>query len=61
MDFTCKARYIADGATTYTPVGLCYLSSVSRYSAIIAFLLVSLNDLDIFACDISNAYPNVTC
>ena len=24
MDFTRKARYVADGSTTDTPVGICY-------------------------------------
>ena len=30
MDFTRKARYVAGGHTTVTPVGLCYSSVVSR-------------------------------
>ena len=34
---------------------------MSRKSVSIAFLLASLNDLDIFACDIGNAYLNVKC
>ena len=61
MDFTRKARFVADGSTTATPVGLCYLSVVSRDSIRIAFLVAALNDLDVFACDIGNAYLNAPC
>ena len=46
---------------TDTPVGLCYSSVVSRFSIRIAFLIAALNDLDILACDISNAYLNAPC
>ncbi len=41
-----------------TPVALCYSSVVSRDSVRIAFLIAALNDLDIFACDLGNAYLN---
>ena len=34
---------------------------MSRESVSIEFLLASLNDLDIFACDIGNAYLNSKC
>ena len=61
MDFTCKARYDANGSMTDTPVGLFYSSVVSRDSIIITFLVAALNDLDILACDISNAYLNSPC
>lgn len=61
MDFTRKARYVAGGHTTDTPVGLCYSSVVSRESVRIAFLIAALNDLDVFACDIGNAYLNAPC
>ena len=61
MDFTCKAMYLANGAITDTPVGLCYSSVVSRDSVRIAFLVAALNDLYILACDISNAYINAPC
>ena len=61
MDFTRKARYLANGSMTDTPVGLCYSSVVSRDSIIITFLVAALNDLDILACDISNAYLNSPC
>ena len=58
MDFIRKARYVTNGAITDIPVGLCYSSVVSCDSPRIAFLVTSLNDLDILACDISNAYLN---
>ena len=61
MDFTRKARYLANVSMTDTPVGLCYSSVVSRDSIIITFLVAALNDLDILACDISNAYLNSPC
>ena len=61
MDFTRKARFVAGGHTTETPVGLCYSSVVSRESVRIAFLVAALNDLDVFACDIGNAYLNAPC
>ena len=61
MDFTCKARYVANGSMTDTPVGLCYSSVLSRDSVRIAFLVYALNDLDNLACDIYNAYLNAPC
>ncbi len=61
MDFTRKACFVANGSTTETPVALCYSSVVSRDSIRIAFLIAALNDLDIFACDIGNAYLNARC
>ena len=61
MDFTRKARYVAGGHMTEAPVALCYSSVVSRDSVRIAFLVAALNDLDVFSCDISNAYLNAPC
>ena len=61
MDFTRKARFVAGGHMTDTPVGLCYSSVVSRESVRIAFTIAALNDLDIMACDIGNAYLNAPC
>ncbi|KAL7523403.1 hypothetical protein ACHAXR_000160 [Thalassiosira sp. AJA248-18] len=49
MEFTRKARFVAGGHMTETPVGLCYSSVVSRDSVRIAFLVTALNDLDILA------------
>ena len=61
MDFTRKARYVADGHLTDPPASVTYASVVSRESVRIAFLLAALNDLDIMAADISGAYLNAPC
>ncbi|KAL7532462.1 hypothetical protein ACHAWF_009138 [Thalassiosira exigua] len=61
MDFTRQARFVANGSTTDTPSALTYSSVVSRDSVRIALLVAVLKDLDIFACDIGNAYLNVPC
>ena len=52
MDFTRKARYVANRAMTDTSVGLYYSSFVSRYSVRIALLVSTLNYLDVLACDV---------
>ena len=52
---------MADGHTTAPPSSITYSSIVSRESVRIEFLLESLNDLDIFTCDIGNAYLNSKC
>jgi hypothetical protein len=57
-NFTRKARFVANGSKTEAPKSLTYSSVVSRDSVRIAFLMASLNDLDISACDISGAYLN---
>ena len=56
--FTIKARLVADGHTTAPPSSITYSSFWFRESVRIAFILESLNELDIFACDIGNAYLN---
>mgnify|MGYP003321204368 FL=1 len=61
MDFTRKARFVAGGHMTNTPPTLTYSSVVSRDSVRLAFLIAALNNLDILACDISNAYLHATC
>ena len=61
MDFTRKARYVANAAITDKPVGLCYSSVVSCDSVRIEFLVAALNDLDMLECNISNAYLNALC
>ena len=49
---------MANSHTKAPPSSITYSSIVSRESVRIAFLLESLKDLDIFACDIGNAYLN---
>ena len=56
MDFTRKARFVLDGHKTADPVGSTYAGVVSRESVRIAFTYAALNNLDIFAADIRNAY-----
>ena len=46
---------------TDTLVGSCYSSAVYCDSVIFVFLVAALNDLDILACKISNAYLNAPC
>ena len=57
-NFTRKAILVADGHTTAPTSSITYSSVVSREIVRIAFLLSSLNYLDIFSCDICNAYLN---
>jgi hypothetical protein len=58
MDFTRKARYVAGGHMTDPPASITYSSVVSRDSVRIAFMLAALNDIDVLATDIGNAYLN---
>jgi Reverse transcriptase (RNA-dependent DNA polymerase) len=58
MDFTHKARIVAGGHVTDPPSSITYSSVVSRETVRIAFVLAALNDLDILAADIGNAYLN---
>jgi hypothetical protein len=61
IDFTRKARFVAGGHTTVPPNSLTYSSIVSRESVKIAFLIATLNGLDLMSCDIGNAYLNAKC
>ena len=56
MDFTRKARWVLDGHKTPDPIGSTYAGVVSRESVCIALTYAALNDLDVFAADIRNAY-----
>ena len=60
-NFTRKARLVADSHTTAPKSPITHSSVVSRESDRITFILESLNDLDILACDIGNAYLNSKC
>ena len=61
LDLTRKARYVAGGHVTEAPSALTYQSVVSRESVRIAFTIAALNDLDICAADIQNAYITAPC
>ena len=54
-------KIVAGGHVTDPPDCLTYSSVVSRETVRIAILLTTLNDLDICAADIGNAYLNVDC
>jgi Reverse transcriptase (RNA-dependent DNA polymerase) len=61
MDFTRKARFVAGGHTTDTPSSITYSIVVSRDSVRLVFLIAGLNDLDVLAGDVTNAYLNAKC
>jgi hypothetical protein len=46
---------------TETPESMTYSSVVSRDSIRIAFLVAGLNDLNVLAGDVTNAYLNAPC
>ena len=56
MDFTRKARWVLNGRKTLDPIGSTYAGVVSRESVCIALTYAALNDLDVYATDIQNAY-----
>ena len=60
-NFRRKARFVAGGHLTETPTSLTYSSVVSRDSVRIALLIAALNDLNVSACDIQNAYLTADC
>ena len=56
MDFTRKARWVLDGHKTPDPIRSTYAGVVSRESVRIALTYAALNDLNVFAANIRNAY-----
>ena len=58
MDFTRKARFVANGSTTEVKLERTYTSVVSRDSVRIVLLYAALNDLDILSGDVAAAYLN---
>ena len=56
MVFTRKARWVLDGHKTPDLIGSTYARVVSRESVHIALAYAALNDLNVFAADIWNAY-----
>ena len=61
LDFTRKVRFVAGGHMTETPSSITYSSVVLRDSVRLAFLIAGLNDLDVLAGDVTNAYLNAKC
>ena len=60
-NFRRKARLVAGGHMTDAPSSITYSSVVSRESVRIALTIAALNDLQILACDIQNAYLTAPC
>ena len=56
MDITHKARWVLDGHKTSDPISSTYAGVVSRESVRKVFTYSALNELDICASDIINAY-----
>ena len=56
-----KARWVAGGHTTDAPATLIYSSVVSRDSVWIMLTIAALNELEVMACDIQNAYLTANC
>jgi len=59
--FARKARFVGGGHLTDPPSQLTCSTVVTRESVRIAFMIAGLNDLDVQAADISNAYLNAPC
>jgi hypothetical protein len=61
-NFRRKACFLAGGHMTKVPETLITCSSVvSRDSACIALTIAALNDFQVMACDIQNAYLTADC
>jgi len=60
-DLTGKARFVVGGHIMEAPSSITYSSVVSRESIRLAFLIAALNDLEVYAADVGNAYLNATC
>ena len=60
-DFLRKAWMFEDRAMTQALSSLTYYSIVSRDSVNLTFLIAELNDMNIMACKIVNAYLNTPC
>ena len=60
-NFRRKALLVAGGPTTDAPATLTYYSVVSYDSIQIALTIAALNELEVMACDIQNAYLTANC
>jgi hypothetical protein len=59
--FKRKARMVAGGHMTDTPAVMTYASVVSKETVRIALTLAALNDLEVKASDVQNAYLTAPC
>ena len=57
-NLACKAHYMAGGHQMDPPKDTTYSSIILRDSIRIAFLAAALNDLDVLAANVQNAYLN---
>ena len=57
-DLTCKAQLIGGGHLTDPPKELTFSSVVTQYIVRITFTIYALNELDVLAVDVQNAYLN---
>ena len=60
-DFRRKARLVAGGHMTETPKCMTYSSVVGRETVRIALTIAALNDLQVKAGDVMNAYVTAPC
>ena len=60
-NFWRKAQLVGRGHTTTEPSSTIFLSVVSRDSVRITPTMAELNNLEILACDIQNAYVTTLC
>ena len=60
-DFKCKVRLVAGGHKTKAPATITYASFVLCETVCIALMLAALNDLQVKAGDVLNAYITAPC
>ena len=61
MDFTRKARLVAEGCRTPNTMTSNYAGVVSRESVRIAFTYAALNGSGVWAADVQNAFLQASC
>ena len=59
--FTLRSRLVSRSYKTEPPLSITYSNVVTKDSNIMAFMIYGMNNLDICACDIGNAYLNDPC
>ena len=59
--FTWKSRHVSGGNKTAPSSSITYSIVVTSENVRLKFLIYCLNNLDIFACNIGNAYLNAPC
>jgi hypothetical protein len=60
-DFCRKARLVAGGHMTKAPATLTYASAMSCETVRLALTVTALNDIDVWAADVLNAYITAPC